>query len=59
MTIGSSIGLVASFMQMMDKLTLLKDSGAVLSCNINSALSCSTVLNSQQRHRYLDLRMPS
>jgi uncharacterized membrane protein len=48
MTIGSTIGLVASFMQMMDKIALLKDSGTVLSCNINSALSCSTVLNSQQ-----------
>jgi len=48
MTAGSAIGLIASFMQMMDKITLLKDSGAVLTCNINSALSCSTVLNSQQ-----------
>lgn len=48
MTIGSVIGLIASFMQMMDKITLLKDSGTALSCNINSTLSCSTVLNSQQ-----------
>lgn len=48
MSAGSAIGLVSSFMQMMDKIALLKDSGAVLSCNINDALSCSTVLNSQQ-----------
>ena len=48
MTFGSAVGLVASFMQMMDKLTLLKDSGAVLACNVNSTLSCSTVLGSPQ-----------
>lgn len=48
MTFGSAVGLVASFMQMMDKLTLLKDSGAILACNINSALSCSTVLGADQ-----------
>ena len=48
MTFGSAVGLVASFMQMMDKLALLKDSGAVLACNVNSALSCSTVLGSPQ-----------
>ena len=48
MTFGSAVGLVASFMQMMDKLALLKDSGAVLACNVNSALSCSSVLNAPQ-----------
>ena len=48
MTFGSAVGLVASFMQMMDKLTLLKDSGAVLVCNVNSTLSCSTVLGAPQ-----------
>ena len=48
MTFGSAVGLVASFMQMMDKLTLLKDSGAVLACNVNSTLSCSTVLGAPQ-----------
>ena len=48
MTFGSAVGLVASFMQMMDKLALLKDSGAVLTCNVNSALSCSSVLNAPQ-----------
>ena len=48
MTFGSAVGLVASFMQMMDKLVLLKDSGAVLACNVNSALSCSSVLNAPQ-----------
>ena len=47
-TTGSAIGLVASFIQMMDKITLLKDNGAILTCNINTTLSCSSVLNSQQ-----------
>jgi uncharacterized membrane protein len=32
----------------MEKLALLKNSSEVLSCNINSALSCSNVLNSHQ-----------
>lgn len=48
MTAGSLIGLVASFIQMMDKITLLKNSDAVLVCNINDSLSCSTVLDSWQ-----------
>ena len=48
MTLGSVIGLVASFSQMMDKITLLKDNSAVLACNINDFLSCSTVLSSPQ-----------
>jgi uncharacterized membrane protein len=48
MTIGSVIGLIASFAQMMDKIALLKDSGTVLACNINDFLSCSTVLSAPQ-----------
>lgn len=48
MTIGSAIGLVASFLQMMDVITFLKDSGAMLACNISESLSCSTVFSSQQ-----------
>jgi len=45
---ASALGLVASFWQLMEKLTLLKDSHAVLSCNLNSVFSCSSVLNSHQ-----------
>lgn len=45
---GSAIGLVASFIQLMDKMVLLADNGATLVCNINSALSCSSVLNAPQ-----------
>lgn len=48
MVIGAAIGLVASFIQTLDKITLLKDSETALACNINSAVSCSTVLNSDQ-----------
>ncbi len=48
MTIGSVIGFVASFLQIMDKISLLKDSSAKLACNISDALNCTTVLNSQQ-----------
>lgn len=46
--VGSAIGLVASFIQLMDKLTILANSSAVLVCDINSALSCSSVLNAPQ-----------
>lgn len=48
MAIGSIVGLVASFSQMMDKIALLKDTSTVLACNINDFFSCSTVLNSPQ-----------
>lgn len=45
---GASLGLVASFLQMLEKLTLLNNSHAVLTCNINSVFSCSNVLNAWQ-----------
>ena len=48
MTLGSTIGLVASFIQMIDKITLLKNSDAALVCNISDKLNCSSVLNASQ-----------
>lgn len=45
---GASIGLIASFLQMLEKLTLLKNSHAVLACNLNSVFSCTNVLNAWQ-----------
>lgn len=48
MTFGAIVGLVASFWQLLEKLTLLKNSQAVLSCNLNSVFNCSNVLNAHQ-----------
>lgn len=39
---------MASFWQLLDKLELLKNSHAVLSCNLNSVFSCSNILNAAQ-----------
>ena len=40
---GSALGLLASFMLSIEALILAKNSHAVLSCDLNSVLSCSTV----------------
>jgi len=45
---GSSLGLLASFLQLLEKLVLLKNSHAALTCNINSTFSCTNVLNAWQ-----------
>ena len=45
LTFGASIGFLASFFQMLEKITLLKNSDAVLTCNLNSVLNCSNVLS--------------
>jgi uncharacterized membrane protein len=45
---GSSIALMASFIQLTDKITLLKNTDAVLTCNINSVFSCTNVLSAWQ-----------
>ncbi len=45
MLIGSVLGLLASFMLSIEALILAKNSHAVLSCDLNSVLSCSTVAN--------------
>jgi len=48
MTVGSAVGLIASFLQMLEKLSLLKNPHAALMCNINSVFSCTNVLNAWQ-----------
>lgn len=45
---GGAIGLIASFLQTLEKLTLLKNENAELVCNLNSVFSCTNVLNSWQ-----------
>lgn len=45
MLAGSVLGLLASFMLAIEALILAKNSHAVLSCDLNSVLSCSTVAN--------------
>ncbi len=40
--------MVAAFLQTLEKLTLLKNSHAILACNFNSVFSCSNVLNAWQ-----------
>jgi uncharacterized membrane protein len=43
MTIGAAVGLLASFMLSVEAITLAKDANAVLACDLNDTLSCSTV----------------
>jgi uncharacterized membrane protein len=47
-TIGGLVGMTAAFMQTLEKLTLLKNAHATLTCNFNSVFSCSNVLNAWQ-----------
>jgi uncharacterized membrane protein len=48
MAIGAGIGTVAAFWQTLEKLTLIKNPDASLSCNLSGVFSCSNVLNSHQ-----------
>ncbi|MEX0881576.1 MAG: vitamin K epoxide reductase family protein [Candidatus Saccharimonadales bacterium] len=48
MSFGAAMGFIASFWQTLEKLTLLKNSDAILSCNLSSVLNCSNVLNAPQ-----------
>lgn len=48
LTIGGALGLVAAFLQTIEKLVLIENKGAALPCNINDVFSCSTVLNAPQ-----------
>jgi len=49
LVVGASvIGLVASFMQLLDKLVHLKNPTANLACNISSVFNCSNVLDAWQ-----------
>lgn len=48
MTAGGVIGMVAAFLQTTEKITLLKNKDAVLTCDLNSVFSCTSVLNAWQ-----------
>lgn len=50
MAIGAAIGLLASFVLSIEAVTLAKDSSAVLSCDLNSALSCGAVGRHETAH---------
>jgi uncharacterized membrane protein len=45
---GGVIGVVASFLQTLEKLVLIQNKDAILPCNFNSIFNCSTVLNAWQ-----------
>lgn len=47
-TISSVIGLIASFLQMIEKIKMLKNVSAPLICNINAVFNCSNVLDTWQ-----------
>lgn len=48
MTAGGIIGMIAAFLQTTDKIALLKNKDAVLTCDLNSVFSCTNVLNAWQ-----------
>jgi uncharacterized membrane protein len=48
MAIGAAIGFIASFLQMLEKIALLKSAHSVLTCNLNSVFNCSNILNAHQ-----------
>jgi uncharacterized membrane protein len=48
MTTGGIIGMVAAFLQMTEKIQLLKNKDAILVCDLNSVFSCTNVLNAWQ-----------
>jgi len=47
-TAGGVIGMAAAFIQTTEKITLLKNKDAILTCNLNSIFSCTNVLNAWQ-----------
>ncbi len=48
MTIGGAVGMLAAFLQTLEKLVLLGNTNADLPCNLNAVFSCSVVLNAWQ-----------
>jgi uncharacterized membrane protein len=48
LTLGSAIGAVASFIQVIERITFADNPLANLSCDINSAFSCSSVFDGWQ-----------
>lgn len=47
LTLGSLIGLIASFWQVVERIHMLKDPGVALSCNINPVVDCGSVLSNR------------
>lgn len=48
MVFGGVMGALASFMQLIEKIHLLKNPSVDLICNVNSVLNCTNVLNAPQ-----------
>jgi uncharacterized membrane protein len=48
MVTGGVIGMAAAFLQTTEKIALLKNKDAILSCDLNSVFSCTNVLNAWQ-----------
>lgn len=48
MIIGGLMGAVASFMQLIEKIHILKNPSSNLICNINEVINCTNVLNAPQ-----------
>ena len=45
LTISAAVALIASFWQAIERVTMLKNPGAILGCDINPIVDCGTVLN--------------
>ena len=50
MLVGAIAALIAAFVLSLDKLRVLEDPNAVLSCSVNVVLNCSTVMQTWQSH---------
>lgn len=50
MLLGGVLALLAAFILTIDKLQVLEDPNAVLSCSVNIVLNCSTVMQTWQSH---------
>jgi uncharacterized membrane protein len=48
----ASVGLIAAFILMLEKIQLLKNPAAQLSCNINPIVSCNNVITSKQAEAF-------
>ena len=52
MLVGAIAALIAAFVLSLDKLRVLEDPNAVLSCSVNVVLNCSTVMQTWQSHLF-------
>lgn len=50
--VTASVGLIASFVLMIEKIQILKDPAVVLSCNFNPVVSCNNVITSKQAEAF-------